>query len=115
MTVLQFGKLFLDDETQILEAPRGTVRLPHHYYRVMAILMRRGNKITTSEMIVFEIWQYPREEPEGSMSTIRCIIKDLRGFIKLAGGAHYNIRSERGCGYFLEDKQVRTLTRMGIR
>lgn len=105
MTLLEFGQLSLDTETQILKAPRGEVRLTYSHYAMMALLMQRGNKITTLDLIVSEIWPYPREEAEHSHHTIRCLIKNLRGFIKIAGALKVSISLERGCGYYLKNNQ----------
>lgn len=103
MSVITFGHLTLDSETHILTAPRGAVRLSHNDYQVMAILLRRGNKITPAGMIISEVWSHPRDEPDYAEHAVRCIIKNLRGFIGLAGMGRHTIKSERGCGYYLDD------------
>ncbi|MXV35801.1 MULTISPECIES: winged helix-turn-helix domain-containing protein [unclassified Saccharibacter] len=111
---LIFGNLELDADTQILTSPRGSIRLSHNDYRVMSSLMRRGNKITTMDSLISEVWAHPREEPDYAEDAVRDCIKNLRGFIGLSALGRHTIKSERGCGYYLDDKRpekTRRITR----
>ncbi|GBQ07907.1 winged helix-turn-helix domain-containing protein [Saccharibacter floricola] len=102
---LTFGNLELDNDTQILTSPRGALRLAHNDYHVMAALMRRGTRITTMDALISDVWSYPREEPEFAEDAVRDCIKNLRGFIGLSALGRHTIKSERGCGYYLDDKR----------
>lgn len=101
-----FGQIQLDEETQKLSAPRGSVRLAKNDFLVMQALMSRNGRLASVSAIAEEVWQYPRNEPEFSNVAVRRSIKKLRGFLELAVGSQCQIRCERDCGYYLVDRQT---------
>lgn len=102
---LTFGQIQLDSETQVLSAPRGSIRLAKNDFLVMRALMRCNGRLASISAIAEQVWQYPRTEPEFSNVAVRRSIKKLRGFIELAVGPQCAIRCERDCGYHLVDRR----------
>ena len=102
---LTLGQMQLDSETQILSAPRGSIRLAKTDFLVMRVLMSRNGRLASVSSIAEQVWQYPRTEPEFSNVAVRRSIRKLRGFIELAMGSQCAIRCERDCGYHLVDRR----------
>lgn len=104
-SIISFGQMQLDSETQVLSAPRGSIRLAKNDFLVMQVLMSRNGRLASISAIAEQVWQYPRTEPEFSNVAVRRSIKKLRSFIELAVGPQCAIRCERDCGYQLVEKR----------
>jgi DNA-binding response OmpR family regulator len=98
---LRVGELVLDPANHQVSYAGQRLRLTRTEYRLLEFLMRRTNRVVERDTLVAAVWGYDREIES---NTLDAFIRLLR--IKLEErGAHGLIRTVRGVGYLLGDRE----------
>lgn len=97
----KLGNMKLDSETFELCAS-SRVRLTTKEYRLMEYLIRNKNMLLSTEKILDSVWEY---DTDVELNVVWVFISSLRKKMEKIG-ANYTIKSVRGVGYQLEEKQT---------
>lgn len=97
----KLGNMKLDSETFELCAS-SRVRLTTKEYRLMEYLIRNKNMLLSTEKILDSVWEY---DTDVELNVVWVFISSLRKKMEQIG-ANYTIKSVRGVGYQLEEKQT---------
>lgn len=106
--ILRLGKLQLNCVSCELEESGHSVRLNRKEFQVMEYLMRNPNWVYSSEQLLEQIWG---AECETEMPVVWTNISSLRRKLETLG-SRVCIRSIRGVGYCLEEKDSQSFHRM---
>lgn len=97
----KLGNMELDSETfELCAASR--VRLTSKEYRLMEYLIRNKNMLLSTEKILDNVWEY---DTDVELNVVWVFISSLRKKMEQIK-ANYTIKSVRGVGYQLEEKQT---------
>ncbi len=97
----KLGNMKLDSETFELCAST-RIRLTTKEYRLMEYLIRNKNMLLSTEKILDNVWEY---DTDVELNVVWVFISSLRKKMEQIG-ANYTIKSVRGVGYQLEEKQT---------
>ena len=98
---LTFAGLVLEKETRSLSVGHKNCTLSYREYQLMAFLMQNPRMYFSADALLDRVWGMAAEVEQGTVWTH---ISYLRSKLD-ALDAHAVIRSERGFGYALEEKE----------
>lgn len=97
-TLLTFGDISLNPETNVLSCKDAEQRLSGKEYQVMELFMRSPGVVLSAERIMERVWGW---ESESEINVVWVHISNLRKKLK-AIDSKVSIRANRGLGYVLE-------------
>ena len=98
---ITFGDLTLDTSTFELISHGAAVRLGNKEFQLMELLMRRGGRCVSTELIMDHIWGF---DSNAEVSIVWVYISNLRRKLEFLGSS-VCITASRGRGYMLEAGQ----------
>ena len=97
-TLLTFGDVSLNPDTNVLACGEQTQRLSGKEYQVMELFMRSPGVVLSADRIMERVWGW---ESEAEINVVWVHISNLRKKLK-AIHSKVSIRANRGLGYVLE-------------
>ena len=102
MEIIRLGNLSLNCSTYELSAPGGVQKMNNKEFQMMEYFIRNPKKIFSTEELMEKIWGW---DSDAEINVVWTNIANLRR--KLSGlGADVQIKSIRGVGYQLEEKDA---------
>ena len=95
---LRFGAVTLDCAGYELSGPDGSCKLAGKEFQMMEMLMRSPRQLISTETFMDRIWGF---DSEAELNVVWVYISMLRKRLKVIG-ADFEIKAQRGVGYYLE-------------